>query len=71
LRHATALAQRLRQAVASEPFQTPLGPLPVTVSIGVAALQAGDSMQTLLERAQAAMSSADLFLSDNLLETEP
>ncbi|WP_425284401.1 hypothetical protein [Methylocapsa palsarum] len=34
LRHATALAQRLHHAVAAEPFQTPSGPLLVTVSIG-------------------------------------
>jgi diguanylate cyclase (GGDEF)-like protein len=58
LRNATALAQRLRQAVAAEPFDTPLGRLPITVHVGVAALQADDSILSLLERAHAAMCSA-------------
>ncbi|MFG6467900.1 diguanylate cyclase [Roseateles sp. BYS87W] len=36
-RHAGELAERLRQQVAAQPFESPVGPLAVTVSIGFAA----------------------------------
>jgi diguanylate cyclase (GGDEF)-like protein len=57
-REAKAIAERLRRAVAAQPFETPRGPLPVTVSIGVAAFEAGDIPESLMKRADAAMRSA-------------
>jgi diguanylate cyclase (GGDEF)-like protein len=51
---ATALAERFRQAVAAEPFETPKGPLLATVNIGVAIFQESDSPASLLDRASAA-----------------
>lgn len=41
---ARGLAERLRACVASAPFETNRGPLPVTVSIGVASLAGGTSL---------------------------
>ena len=55
LRDGKAIAHRLRRAVAAQPFDTPSGPLAMTLSIGVAAFKAGDSPTTLLERADARM----------------
>jgi diguanylate cyclase (GGDEF)-like protein/PAS domain S-box-containing protein len=58
LRDARALAERLRCAVADTPMETALGPVPVTVSIGVAAYKGGDSVLNLMDRADAAMYAA-------------
>jgi diguanylate cyclase (GGDEF)-like protein/PAS domain S-box-containing protein len=58
LREAEILAERLRRAVAAQPFDTPAGPVRVTVSIGVTAFNAGDSLTLLIERADAAMYAA-------------
>lgn len=55
LQDAKVLAQRLRSAVAGVPFPTPVGPVSVTVSLGVACYSSGDTVETLLERADAAM----------------
>ena len=55
LRDAKAIAERLRRAVAAAPFDTPSGPINVTVNIGVAAFRLGDSPATLMARADAAM----------------
>jgi diguanylate cyclase (GGDEF)-like protein/PAS domain S-box-containing protein len=60
LRDASALAERLRRAIASAPFETLSGPMAITVSIGVAALSEGDDLTTLIERADAAMYLAKL-----------
>ncbi|SFK25235.1 diguanylate cyclase domain-containing protein [Methylocapsa palsarum] len=67
LPNATALAQRLHKAVAAELFDTPAGPAAVTVHIGVAAFQAGDSVASLVDRAQASMSSARQAHADKLV----
>jgi diguanylate cyclase (GGDEF)-like protein len=58
LREAETIAERLRSAVAAAPFETLSGPVPVTVSIGVAEFGEGDSLIRLLERADAAMYAA-------------
>ncbi|MBW4090540.1 MAG: EAL domain-containing protein [Proteobacteria bacterium] len=55
LQDAKALAQRLRCAVAGAAFDTPGGPVNITVSLGVACYSPGDTVATLLERADAAM----------------
>ena len=55
---AHALAERLRCAIASAPLETLAGPVDITVSIGVSCFKAGDSLATLMERADAAMYEA-------------
>jgi diguanylate cyclase (GGDEF)-like protein/PAS domain S-box-containing protein len=55
LQDAVALAERLRRAVAREPFDTPAGPVRLTVSIGVAGYVAGGESDELLVRADAAL----------------
>jgi len=55
LREAKLQAERLRRCVAAAPFETPSGPLPMTVSIGVAAFDRGDSLVSLMARADTAM----------------
>jgi diguanylate cyclase (GGDEF)-like protein len=52
---AKALAERLRCAVEGAQFDTQLGPLSITVSIGVASYSPGDTVATLTDRADAAM----------------
>lgn len=58
LQDATALADRLRSAVAATPLATPAGPIKITVSIGVACFTPGDSVDALTARADAAMYAA-------------
>jgi diguanylate cyclase (GGDEF)-like protein/PAS domain S-box-containing protein len=58
LQDAKALAERLRCAVAGAAFDTPLGPVSITVSLGVACYSPGDTVATLMERADAAMYAA-------------
>lgn len=48
-------AERLRQAIAELVIDTPSGRVPVTASLGLASLQPGDSLDTLVARADAAM----------------
>ncbi|MEM8811612.1 MAG: PleD family two-component system response regulator [Pseudomonadota bacterium] len=57
---AYTVAERLRQRVAGEPFLVSGGTksLTVTVSIGMAALQTGDSMENLLKRADQGLYAA-------------
>lgn len=52
---ARAFADRLRCAVAGSTIDTPSGPVTVTVSLGVACYRPGDTVSTLIERADAAM----------------
>jgi two-component system cell cycle response regulator len=54
---ATMVAERLRRRVASEPFPIQQGArsIEVTISIGIAALAAGDSAASLLKRADEAL----------------
>ncbi|HTZ36217.1 MAG TPA: PleD family two-component system response regulator [Stellaceae bacterium] len=54
---AVAVAERLRSSVAGEPFliQASGDRLPVTISIGVAVAEAGDTVDTLLQRADDAL----------------
>jgi diguanylate cyclase (GGDEF)-like protein/PAS domain S-box-containing protein len=59
LREAAAIGERLRHAVSAEPFDTPAGPMRITVSIGVAeAGQDENSLSNLVERADRAMYAA-------------
>jgi len=53
---AEAVAQRICTGIAAEPVSTQAGPLPVTVSAGVAdAIADGATMQSMLSRADAAL----------------
>jgi eukaryotic-like serine/threonine-protein kinase len=52
---AVRAAEALRAAVRESPIDTRSGPLTVTVSLGVAALQQGDDVPTVLARADAAL----------------
>ncbi len=58
LEEGEALAERLRRSVASTPFESPAGPISITVSIGVASFRPGDGLAALMERADAAMYDA-------------
>jgi diguanylate cyclase (GGDEF)-like protein/PAS domain S-box-containing protein len=55
LSEGTALAERLLRAIAATPFETPGGPISITVSIGVAAFKHDCNLTQLIERADAAM----------------
>ncbi|MEU4564458.1 diguanylate cyclase [Actinoplanes sp. NPDC023936] len=53
---AEALAERVREAVSSTPVLTQAGPVPVTISVGLARLEPGDaSLDELLARADHAL----------------
>ncbi len=52
---ALEFAERLRRAVADTPFATSAGPLSVTLSGGCAGLRAGDTLSTLVGRADEAL----------------
>lgn len=58
LESARMVAERLRLAVMKEPFTTDGGPLPVTISIGVAETNELDTLKTLIERADIALYEA-------------
>ena len=55
LQDAVALAESLRSAVAGAGINTPEGPVDITVSLGVACYRPGDTVATLIARADAAM----------------
>jgi diguanylate cyclase (GGDEF)-like protein len=55
---ANALAERIRKRVAAEPAPTENGPLPLTVSIGVAPRHPGEDLDELVARADAALMQA-------------
>ncbi len=56
---AVGLAERLREAVASSPVTTSSGPVSVTISVGVAGLNDGDSsLSRLLQRTDVALYEA-------------
>jgi len=48
-------AERLRAGMADEPFASEQGPLQVTISLGLAARQPGESLEAVLERADQAL----------------
>ena len=58
LESARHVAERLRQSTMIEPFTTDAGPLRITISIGIAESTKLDTLNTLLERADAALYSA-------------
>jgi len=51
LKSAGRIAERIRESVGDAPISTAAGPLPVTISIGVAALVRDDDEHTLVKRA--------------------
>lgn len=51
----TRVAERMRASVANSPVDTPAGRLMVTLSIGVAEWRAGETVEQLFDRADAAM----------------
>ncbi len=55
---AQVLAERLRRAVMGSAFDTPAGPVSITVSIGVADCRPGDTVARLMRRADTAMYAA-------------
>ncbi len=56
---ASAVVERLRRVVSAQPFDTPVGPLQITVSIGVAAAEQNEyNFSNLMERADRAMYAA-------------
>lgn len=52
---AQGFAERLRQAVADTPFETSAGPLYITLSGGCAGMRPGDTLSTLVARADEAL----------------
>ena len=74
LHEGRAIAERLREAVASAPFESMSGPISVTVSIGVAALETSESLKELMQRADEAMYRAKragrdrVMIHDNRVE---
>jgi diguanylate cyclase (GGDEF)-like protein len=58
LQGAAAIAEGLCHAVASEPFDTPAGQIPATVTVGVVALAMDDTIVSVIKRAEAAMQAA-------------
>jgi len=54
----TILAERLRVAIGDRPVETDAGPLPVTVSVGVASRDTDLSVAELLGRADRALYQA-------------
>jgi diguanylate cyclase (GGDEF)-like protein/PAS domain S-box-containing protein len=58
LQEAKALASHLRSAIARTELPTPIGPMRVTMSVGVACFVAGDDVGALAARADAAMYAA-------------
>jgi PAS domain S-box-containing protein/diguanylate cyclase (GGDEF)-like protein len=55
---AEAIADSLSRAVASAPFETPEGPMSATVSVGVVSFTIGDTIASVIKRAEAAMVQA-------------
>lgn len=55
---ATRVAERMRASVADSPVEAPAGRLLATLSIGVAQWQAGETLEQLFDRADAAMYAA-------------
>jgi diguanylate cyclase (GGDEF)-like protein len=56
---ATELAERLHRVVSGDPVPTSAGPLPVTISVGLASLDLGEQdLRQLLARADGALYEA-------------
>jgi diguanylate cyclase (GGDEF)-like protein/PAS domain S-box-containing protein len=61
LHEARVLAERLRCCVEEAAFDTPAGPVAATISVGVAAFEKGDTLASLMERADSAMYTSKQF----------
>ncbi|MBW4025486.1 MAG: diguanylate cyclase [Proteobacteria bacterium] len=68
---AYAIAERLCRAVAAEPILISLGPVPVTVSIGVTGFTAGDTIDRLFELADGAMYAAKRAGGNRVMASRP
>ena len=66
LAEAVKLAETIRMAVSGGPFDTPNGPVRVTVSIGVAALTSGEAVRDLMKEAGLALRLAKLSGRNNV-----
>ncbi|RIX47632.1 MAG: GGDEF domain-containing protein [Rhodocyclales bacterium GT-UBC] len=49
------IAERLRSRIAAQPCASSLGPIPITISIGITQCQPGEALENTLHRADAAM----------------
>ncbi|MCE9645839.1 MAG: diguanylate cyclase [Chloroflexi bacterium] len=58
LESARSVAERLRQKIMKDPFESDAGTLEITISIGVAESNEYDTLQTLIERADIALYEA-------------
>ena len=58
LQQAAAIAERMRASLATTPAATGVGPVSITASIGVACLQAGETLGALIDRADQALYAA-------------
>lgn len=58
LETACRVAERVRQSMVNEPFPTEAGPLRIAISVGVTEMNASDTFQSLIERADLAMYAA-------------
>ena len=70
-REAYAIAERLCYAVAAAPIPISLGPVPVTVSIGVAGFAPGDTVDRLFELADGAMYAAKRAGGNRVVASKP
>ncbi len=61
------VAERVRERIGSAPVQVDAHRIPLTVSLGVAALEDGDTPEALLERADAALYAAKLAGRDRVV----
>jgi diguanylate cyclase (GGDEF)-like protein len=58
LEAARRVAERLRQSIMNEPFETAAGGLRITISIGISEARITDTLHTLIERADVALYKA-------------
>ena len=56
--HALEVAEKIRHLVINTPFQTSAGSLDISISLGVAAIKTGESVETWIQRADQALFDA-------------
>jgi diguanylate cyclase (GGDEF)-like protein len=70
-RQAVEVSERLRQVIAAQPWEQIVGGLAVTISLGVAMRQAGDSGEALLGRADGCLYAAKAAGRDRVVVDTP